>query len=404
MAKREIIATLELGSGKVIGAIGARQEQSLRILGVNEVYSKGLQNGSVISIEELATSIQQCIEPLETKTNARVGALYLGVKGEHVETYNHKGAMNISRTDKEITEEDLEQVLESARQMRIANDREIIETISQGYTVDKQKGVPSPIGMEATHLGVNVHLVTALSIGLNNVYKCVNRAGFKIDGVAYSVLAVGEVVVMPEEKDLGVALVDLGAHVTDIAMYTSGNVCYTKEISVGGEYITRDLAYGLRTSLVRARELKEQYGAAYSKQSNDDTTLTYLGVDGMTERSTNVSELCEIIHPRIEEILKMIRHEIDMSEYRSMVPAGVVLTGGTAKLKGIRDVAEAILEMPVRIGHPQGIEGETETAMDPRYATVFGLMKYVTRGETRSLLKKKQGIFTKCKTMLEEMF
>ncbi|MFC1546848.1 cell division protein FtsA, partial [bacterium] len=324
----------------------------------------------------------------------------------HIGTYNHKGAVNISRSDKEITEEDRTHVLEAARQMRISNDREIIETIPLGYTVDKQKGVPNPIGMEGSHLGVNVHLVTASTMILNNIYKCVNRAGFRINGVAYGLLALGDAVVMPEEKELGVVLVDIGGHVTDIAIYVMGGVCYTHELTIGGDYITRDIAYGMRTSFEHARTLKEQFGMACSSSLIErDEDVDFYGVDGITPKKTKVSQLHDIIHPRVEEIMKMVKQSILSSEFENAIPAGIILTGGTAKLKGICEVAESVFKMPVRLGISQGFDGRAELTGDLRNSTVLGLSTYIDSGNLgREARNKKQSFLDKIKKFIEEIF
>jgi cell division protein FtsA len=408
MSKEDIKVAIELGSGKVLCAVSKVSDDEsnpFQVLAINEVATSGLQNGNVISIDETVSAIEKCIEGAEAQAGSKINSIYLGIKGEHIETYNHKGAVNISRSDKELTEEDRAHVLEAARQMRISNDREIIETIPQGYTVDKQKGVPNPVGMEGTHLGVNVHLVTASTMALNNIYKCVNRAGFKIDGLAYSVLAAGEVCVMPEEKELGVVLVDIGGQVTDIAIYVSGGVVYTKEIPIGGDFITRDIAYGLRTSTARAKELKELHGIAYAKLINENTKISYAGVDGISQKETTVSGLSDIIYPRVEEILEMIKEEVSSTEYANLIPAGYILTGGTAKLKGMEQAGECVLGLPVRLGTPQGIAGSMDLSTNVSYSSVLGLVKYVNKVVlVKSSRKTKTSLVGSVKKALEEIF
>ncbi|MFH1715700.1 MAG: cell division protein FtsA [Elusimicrobiota bacterium] len=408
MAKQDLLAGIEFGSGKVVCAVAKRDKDgALNILAGSEVKTTGLQKGNVISIEETVNAIKECVENVEELAGERVASLQVGIKGQHIETYNFKGAINISRTDKEITEEDRELVLEAARQLQLSNDREIIETIPLTYIVDQQRGVPNPIGMEGNHLGVAVHLVSASTMALNNIYKCVNKAGFKVDGVAYSLLALGDVSVTPEEKDLGVVLVDIGGQVTDVAFYVMGGIHLTKELNIGGDHITRDIAYGMRTSLERSRELKEKYGWAHRRlvSENEEKEIPYIGVDGITERVTTFASLSEIIYPRVEEIFHIVKREILSSEYAHMVPSGIVLAGGTSHLKGICEIGEKILDMPVRLGPPQSMGMSENYINNPALSSVFGLLKYAEREQLR--ISKRLGrkpFFAGMRKKLEEIF
>ncbi|MFC1566943.1 cell division protein FtsA [bacterium] len=406
MGKHDLIAALELGSGKVSCAIAKKDKiEGFKVLGIAEVLTNGLQNASVVSIEETVKAIQECVEKVEDMTGERVDSLFVGIKGRHIETYNHNGAINITRSDKEISEEDKMLVLEAGRQMQLSNDREIIETIPLGYVVDKQTGVPDPIGMEGAHLGVAVHLVTASTTALNNIYKCINKAGFKVNELTYNMISLGDSVVTPEEKELGVVLVDIGGQVIDIAFYIMGGLYHTTEIPIGGDYITRDIAYAMRTSFKNSRQLKEEYGYANPAFVDEDKELQYLGVDGISEQKTTISYLSEIIAPRIEEIMQMLKKEIAMSEFSHMVPAGLVITGGTSAIKGIVDVAEKVTAVPVRLGPPQGINASKQLILNPSFSSVLSLLKYAERSgkENKKRLKKKS-VFASFKKKLEEIF
>ena len=284
------------------------------------------------------------MDPAETKANEVVGEVYLGVRGSHIQAFDNKGGYNIARTDKEITGEDVSNVIESAKTVPLSSDREILHVIPQGFSLDRQRGVPNPIGMEGALLEVGVHIVTASTPVINNLVKSVFKGGFRVADTIYTLLAVGELVVSEEEKDLGCLLVDAGGQTTSIAVYSEGSIHFSKEIPLGGDHITRDIAYGLGTTMSAAHEIKEKYGAVFSNMVDEDHTISVTRLDARTKKEIKPRELLDFIQPRAEEIFEKINQSVQSSNYAEL-PGGAILTGGAALLKGMPEAAEQLLDL-----------------------------------------------------------
>jgi cell division protein FtsA len=318
--------------------------------------------------------------------------------------------MNIARTDKEITVEDRDQVVENTKAVPISPDREIVHVIPQDFILDRQAGVPNPVGMEASLLEVDVHIVTASQSHLNNVWKAIAKAGFQVEEPIYGLLAVGDAAVTHEEKDLGCVLVDLGGQTTGIAAYSEGAVRFTKELAIGADAITHDLSHALRTSLVEAQKIKEAHGAASRSLStgNMEESLEYLSVDGRTLRRVKRQALIDYISPRVEELFTVVQEELENSGYGDRVSGGgVILTGGGSLLQGMTGAAEQILEMPVRPGLPQGLTGPADILGHPSYATALGLLHYRHLGEwarSRRARPQGNGLGSRLKNLIEDFF
>ncbi len=398
MSKPEILAGLDIGSGQLVCVIGKRMPENdhVEVIAAARQNCRGLKGGVVINIDETALAIGHVVEAAEEMAKETVRDLIVGIRGAHNQTFNHHGAINIARTDKEITTDDVQQVIESTKAVPISTDREIIHVIPQDFVLDRQQGVPNPVGMEGSLLEVEVHIVTAGSSHLNNIWRSINNAGFGIREPVYGLLALGDVVVTQEEKDLGCMLIDLGGATTGIAVYTDGGVKFTKELPVGTDAITNDLAHGLRTSFSQAKLVKERYGSAVRTTSKkhalitadgrlDETNedeISFTSVDGRTQRTIQRDTLFEFIAPRVEEIFTMVRNEIEnsgLSEH--VVSGGVILTGGGSMMAGMVNAAEKILELPSRQGLPQNITGLSEVLSHPSYATAAGLLTFHTMGD-----------------------
>lgn len=414
MAKPEIVAGLDVGSAQVVCVLARRDPNTdaLEVLGGARRACKGLKGGVVINIAETASSVMRVVEEAEEMGGVAgaVRSLLLGVRGAHIQTFNHHGAMNIARTDKEITAEDRDQVIEHTKAVPISPDREIVHVIPQDFILDRQNGVPNPVGMEASLLEVDVHIVTASQNHLNNIWKAIGRAGFQVEEPIYGLLAVGDVAVTAEEKDLGCLLIDLGGQTTSLAIYVDGSVRFTKELPLGADAITHDLSHALRTSVSQAQQVKERHGAASRDLAPGDQEeeVEFMSVDGRTPRRVKRHTLFDYISPRVEEIFSVIAEELQNSNYAEHVSGGgVILTGGGSLLKGVSQAAEQILEIPVRVGVPQGIAGPPDVITHPSYATALGLLHYRHLGDwarSRRAVTPKSTLGQRMKSLVEDLF
>ncbi|MDE2038803.1 MAG: cell division protein FtsA [Elusimicrobia bacterium] len=379
-SKQDVVAGLDMGSGRVTCLIGAGDEAGcMHVLGGSSVSCRGgLNGGVVVNIMETANAVTQAVEEAEAQAKREVRNVFLGVRGHHLQSFNNRGAFNIARTDKEITAEDVDSVIANAKAVPLSSDREILHVLPQSFSLDRQRGIPHPVGMEGSLLEVDVHIVTAASGHLNNLIKTVAKAGFEVVEPVYSLLASGEMLVTAEEKELGCLLVDLGGQSVSIGVYAEGSIRYSKELPIGSDFITKDLAIGLRTSLLTAEKIKVEHGIAHPSLLNGDDEIEFRGPDGRTAQSVKTSYMMNLILPRVEEIFSVIEEELQASSYADVVvPGGLILTGGGALMRGTLQAAEQILRMPVRLGlpHPDAIVAEDQW-LTPTYATAMGLLGY----------------------------
>jgi len=407
--KQRIVIGLDVGSSNVYAVVGKiTQKPEVEIVGSARVSCRGLRNGVVVNIEETTRAIGQAIEEAEGMASTPIKAVYVGIEGGHIESFNHQGAIMISRSDKEIAEEDILRVIDSARAIRLSPEREIIHTLPQGFVVDGQKGVMDPVGMEGSHLGVHVHIVTGVSTIINNLIKCINRNGLEVEDIVLSVLAAAETVVTPEEKDLGCVLIDFGGQTVDLAVFVEGALKATRALPIGSEIITKDIAHCLHVPLSEAERIKKEFGCTQMKMISDNVEINILGMDGKTRETILTSKLCEIIEPRVEEIVTFVREEMAKIGRENLIPAGGILTGGGALLRGVKEITEDILDLPMRLGMPQKVEGPSEVISSPDYATAIGLIKYAQKEEfpiyeKRFVRRKRRSLFRKVKDWFEEV-
>jgi cell division protein FtsA len=405
---------LDVGSAQVVCVVARQdpEQDAPEILGASRRTCKGVKGGVVINIDETARAVTQAVEEAEeqAKMPGVSRQVLIGVRGAHIQTFNHHGAMNIARTDKEITAEDRDQVVENTKAVPISPDREIVHVIPQDFILDRQSGVPNPVGMEASLLEVDVHIVTAGQSHLNNVWKAIANAGFQVEEPIYGLLAVGESVVTAEEKNLGCLLIDLGGQTTGLAVYADGSVRFTKELALGADAITHDLSHALRTSLLQAQQVKERHGAASRALAGGDPEeeIPFTSVDGRTPRKLKRAELFDYIAPRVEEIFTLVSDELQRSNYGEHVAGGgVILTGGGSLLPGIAQAAEQILDLPVRAGLPQNVTGPAEVIGHPSYATALGLLTYQHAGDwsrSRRATPRKVGLGSRIKALVSDLF
>lgn len=370
----EIVVGLDIGTTKVCAVVGEVADDGITILGVGMVPCRGLRKGIVANIDWTVRSIKDAIEAAQTMAGVEIRTVYAGIAGSHIRSQASDGVAAIAGG--EVTRGDVERVLEGGRAIPVDADRQILHVLPREYTVDSQDGIRDPIGMSGVRLGVKVNLVTAATSCVQNVIRCAERCGLTVADVVLQPLASAEAVLSDDEKEIGVAVVDIGGGTTDIILYVDGGIAHTSVIPVGGNNITSDIAAGLRTPMAEADRLKRLSGCALGRMVADDEEIEVPGVGGHAPRRTARRVLSDIIEPRVEEIFAVVRKRIEDTGLLEQMSAGVVLTGGAVLLAGMTDFAEEILGMPVRIGMPNGVKGITQLVHGPEYATGVGLVKY----------------------------
>jgi cell division protein FtsA len=410
MPRTEIITGLDIGSSQVCCVIGRHSEDSevLEILGGAKLSCRGVKGGVVINLHETSYAVQQVIEKAEEQAKETVRQIFLGLRGSHIESMNARGAINISRTDKEITAEDVAGAVENAKTIRLSPDREIMHTIPQEFSLNHQRGVPNPVGMEGNFLEVDVHILTASSSHLSNIFKAIAQSGLEVLEPVYGLLAVGNSVITQEEKELGCLLIDFGGLTTGLAIYTEGSVRFSKELQVGSDFITRDISHSLRTSLSTAQDIKEKFGLSMASLLKQDSKIDYTSVDGRTIRTINRRQLVDIIQPRLDQILVAIDEEMQKSNLADVVvPGGIIVTGGGSRLEGIVQATEQALGSSARLGFPQDVTGPEEITANTSYATAIGLLRsdFVNSpGYASQRPSKGPSLFKKLREWVEDSF
>lgn len=384
--KGNVIVGLDIGTTKTCAIVGELTDAGIDIIGIGACPSEGLRKGVVVNIDSTVESIRKAVEEAEKMSGCEIGAVFAGVAGSHIKGQNSLGIVAVK--GREVGEEDVERAVEASRAIAIPVDREILHTLPQSFVVDEQDGIRDPVGMSGVRLEAKVHIVTGATTSIQNIVKSINRVGLEIHDLCLEPLASAEAVLSPDEKDLGIALIDIGGGTTDIAVFAEGSVKHTAILPVGGNYITSDIATGLRTPISEAEKIKIHYGCAYPPLIPKDEAIEVPSVGGREPREVSRQILGRIIEPRMEEILNMAFKEITKSGYEDALTAGVVLTGGTALLAGIADLAEQLFNVPVRIGAPVGIGGLKDVVESPMYATGVGLILYGSRNLDKEALVK----------------
>lgn len=373
----ERVVGLDLGTTKIAAIVAEPHEkEGVKIVGIGTSPSDGLRRGVVVNLEKTVRSIQAAVEEAELMAGVEVNQVYAGIAGDHIRSINSRGVVAVSRPDNEISQEEIERVVEQAKAIAIPIDREIIHVIPQEFTVDDQSGIKDPIGMSGVRLEADVHIITGAVTSAQNIYKSVERAGLKVKDLVLQPLASGYAVLDQEEKELGVALIDIGGGTTDISIFFDGSIRQTSVIGLGGENITNDIAIGLRTPRAQAEEIKKNYACALSSMIDGSEKIRVPGIGGREEREVSRGVLGAIVEPRLEEILSLAHREISKTDYAELLGAGVVITGGTARMEGVAELAEQVFDLPVKIGIPDGIGGLTDSVKDPIHATGVGLVLY----------------------------
>ncbi|MCG8346146.1 MAG: cell division protein FtsA [Chloroflexales bacterium] len=376
------IVGIDIGTTKVCTLVAQVQDGGkANILGVGLTPSKGLDKGVVVNIDDAINAIATSVEKAERLSGYRIGTAFVGVAGRHISSLNSRGVVAVSRLDHEITRNDIARAVESAQAVAIPTQREIIHVIPRAYVVDGNEGIRDPIGMSGFRLEVETHIVTGEIMAIQNLIKSVQRAGVEIDDLVLQPLASGEAVLTPEDKDRGVMLVDIGGGTTDVAIFIQGGVWHTSVIPVGGNHFTNDIVYVLHTPHHTAEYLKLRYGCAIADDPSDDES-NLIDAETLTageNQKIDRQVLNEIIQARAEQIVEMIYNEIRRSGYEGLLPAGIVLTGGSAQLPRFDELVREMLGMPVRIGLPTELTGLTDSLESPSYATGVGLLRWGAR-------------------------
>ncbi len=370
----EIVVGLDIGTTKVCAVVAEVEAHNVTILGVGTVPCRGLRKGIVANIDWTVRSIKDAIESAQTMAGVEIRTIYAGISGSHVRSSGSDGVAAIAGG--EVTHRDVERVLEGARAIPVDADRQILHVLPREYTVDSQDGIRDPIGMAGVRLGVKVNLVTAATSCVQNVIRCAERCGLTVADVVLQPLASAEAVLSEDEKEIGVAVVDIGGGTTDVLLYVDGGIAHVSVIPVGGNNVTSDIAAGLRTPMAEADRLKRLSGCALGRMVADDEDIEVPGVGGHAPRKTARRVLSDIIEPRFEEIFAVVRKRIEDTGLLEQLSAGVVLTGGAVLLPGVCELAEEILGMPVRVAMPTGIKGITQLVHGPEFSTGVGLVKY----------------------------
>lgn len=373
--EKQMIVGLDIGTSKIVaivGEIGSNGE--MEIVGIGKHPSRGLKKGVVINIESTVNSIKRAVEEAELMAGCQVHSVFAGIAGSHIRGMNSNGIVAIK--DREVTEADVDRVIDAAKAVAIPADQRIIHVIPQEFLIDDQEGIREPVGMSGVRLEARVHLVTGAMSAAQNIVKAVQRCGLEVDDLILEQLASSFSVLTEDEKELGVCLVDIGGGTTDIAVFTEGAIRFTANIPIAGDQVTNDIAVALRTPTQYAEEIKCRYACALSTLTNSDEVLEVPGVGESETRQLSRQTLAEVVEPRYEELLTLVQSELRRSGFEDLCAAGIVLTGGSSTMEGVVEMAEDIFQTQVRLGVPQGVVGLVDIVRNPIHATGVGLLKY----------------------------
>jgi len=406
MPKNGYIVGLDIGTKKVTAIIGEiTDERKLEVIGIGTADSKGLRKGVVVNLDITSAAIKKAQEEAELMAGVEIGSAFVGISGAHIKSFNSRGVIAVSGKNREISRDDIRRVIEQSKAVAIPPDREVIHVIPQEFVVDEQDGIRDPLGMSGIKLEVNVHIVTGAITLVQNLRTCVERSGINIEQIVLNQIATSTSVLTHDEKELGVGLIDIGAGTTEVAIFERGSLWYTSIIPLGGDNFTNDIAVGLRTPIPDAEKIKKKFGCVSAPVTDEQETLEVPSVGrGRKPRVLSRQLLADIIQPRAEEIFRLVDNDIKRMGYEKSLNSGMVLTGGTALLEGLEEVAEDIFDLPVRRGDPTGVGGLVDRVATPDYATAVGLLLYGygLAQETGFSKDRKKGLFAKFKDFFKE--
>ncbi len=382
MARREkFIAGLDVGTSRISAIVGepVPDDDRLDIVGVGLADAEGIRAGAIVKMDAARESIKKAIEDAELTAGVEIGSVHLGLSGAHVKAFNSRGVVAVAGSNREITKEDVGRAIDAAKTVNLPSGREIVHVLPQDFVVDEQDGIGAPVGMTGARLEVNVHVVTGSMSTSQNVVNCVNHAGVRVVDTVLEQLGAAEAVLSPDEKDLGVALVDIGGGTTKFSIFEKGSLWHTDTVPLGGDHFTEDIAIGLRTPIPEAEKTKRRSGCAMTALVSEDETVEVASVGGREPRVMLKRTLSDCIQPRAEEIFQKLWDEINKAGYERALNSGIVLTGGACMLDGIPEIAEQIFDSPVRRGHPEGLGRLNDHVNTPAFATSVGLVMYACR-------------------------
>jgi len=381
MGKSEqYVVGLDIGTSQICCVVGeVKDDGAVHIVGLGQSPSRGLRKGVVVNVDATVDAVKSAVEEAELMAGLRIESATVGVAGGHIRSFNSRGVIAVSGRDRTVSSDDVRRVLEAARAVSIPQDREILHVLPQEFVLDEQGEIAAPEGLVGSRLEANVHIVTAATTSVQNLVTCANRAGIEVRDTVLEQLANAESVLSDDEKELGVALIDIGGGTTDMAVFEKGSLWHTAVLPAGGDHFTNDLAVGLRTPIPDAERLKKRYGCAMAALVQESDAIEVPTVGGRKPRLLSHQVMAEILQPRAEEIFSLFQEEVVRAGFDKVLNAGVVLTGGGSLLPGMTEVAENLFEMPVRHGMPSGAEGLMEPASSPQYATAIGIALYGAR-------------------------
>jgi cell division protein FtsA len=406
MAKREeIIVGLDIGTTKVACLVGEITDEGIDIIGVGTQPCSGLKKGVVVNIDSTVAAIAKAVEEAEHMAGVEITQVYAGIAGSHIKAFHSEGVVAIR--DREVRPGDIERVIEAAKAVSIPQDREILHVVPREFSIDQQDGIKEPLGMAGVRLEARVHIVTAASASAQNIIKCCTRCSLEVQDLVLEPYATAESVLHADEKELGVALLDIGGGTSDLVVFSEGALVHTIVLPIGGHQLTNDIAVGLRTPMTEAERLKHRHGCAMTSLISEDEMIEVPSVGGRPPRVMPRTVLSDILQPRVDEIFSLVRDELERCGLAETLASGMVVTGGSTILQGLPELAEEILGMPVRRGVPQGVGGLSDVVKSPIYATAVGLVLYGARkqdGLQLSQNSERRGVWRRMRTWFAEVF
>ncbi len=404
--KDDLIVGLDIGTTKICAIVGEKTENGVDIVGMGTHASRGLRKGVVVDIHATVDSIKCAVEEAELMADCEITSVYAGISGGHIRGFNSHGVVAVK--DREVGESDVRRVIDAAKAVAIPMDREVIHVIPQEYIIDDQDGIREPYGMSGVRLEAKIHIVTAAVTSAQNIVKCANKAGLNVIDIVLEPLASAQAVLSDDERDLGVCMIDIGGGTTDIAVFADGSIKNTAVLGLGGYHLSNDIAVGLRTPFEEAERIKKKFGMASARYLASDDVISVPSVGGRRPREISRKILCEVLEPRVEEILSLARQEIVKARLADRIPSGVVLTGGASALNGMAELAEEVFEGPVRCGLPSHIGGLQDVVRSPMYATGVGLVLFgfsQARSQRGSRFRiRDESIFGRVKQRMRDWF